>query len=118
MTDHISKQFDQDLETIRSRMMQMGGLVESQAHARPALREETRPQADRGEPQGATTEGGKGQRGQRGKLELSGEGPGLELNRGEDQDPGQPAPGPAPPSPAPCARARPSSCSRPRCPCR
>jgi len=33
MTDHISKQFDQDLETIRSRMMQMGGLVESQARA-------------------------------------------------------------------------------------
>jgi len=33
MTDHISKQYDQDLETIRSRMMQMGGLVESQARA-------------------------------------------------------------------------------------
>src|SRR5262245_39672947 len=29
MTEHISKQFDQDLEAIRSRMMQMGGLVES-----------------------------------------------------------------------------------------
>jgi phosphate transport system protein len=30
MTEHISKQFDQDLEAIRSRLMQMGGLVESQ----------------------------------------------------------------------------------------
>jgi len=30
MTEHISKQYDQDLEAIRSRMMQMGGLVESQ----------------------------------------------------------------------------------------
>ena len=30
MTDHISKKYDQDLETIRSRMMQMGGLVEAQ----------------------------------------------------------------------------------------
>src|SRR5206468_12480875 len=29
-TEHISKQYDQDLEAIRSRMMQMGGLVESQ----------------------------------------------------------------------------------------
>jgi phosphate transport system protein len=29
MTDHINKQYDQDLEAIRSRMMQMGGLVES-----------------------------------------------------------------------------------------
>jgi phosphate transport system protein len=35
MTDHINKQFDQDLEAIRSRMMQMGGLVE--AHVRSAL---------------------------------------------------------------------------------
>jgi phosphate transport system protein len=35
MTDHISKQFDQDLEAIRSRMMQMGGLVE--AHIRSAI---------------------------------------------------------------------------------
>jgi phosphate transport system protein len=35
MTDHISKQFDQDLEAIRSRMMQMGGLVES--HVRSAI---------------------------------------------------------------------------------
>jgi phosphate transport system protein len=33
MTEHISKQYDQDLETIRSRMMQMGGLVESQIRA-------------------------------------------------------------------------------------
>ena len=33
MTEHISKQFDQDLETIRSRMMQMGGLVEAQIRA-------------------------------------------------------------------------------------
>ena len=30
MTEHISKQYDQDLETIRSRTLQMGGLVESQ----------------------------------------------------------------------------------------
>jgi len=35
MTDHISKQFDADLEAIRTRMMQMGGLVE--AHARAAI---------------------------------------------------------------------------------
>src|SRR5688572_12808796 len=35
MTEHISKQYDQDLEAIRSRMMQMGGLVES--HIRLAL---------------------------------------------------------------------------------
>jgi len=33
MTEHISKQFDQDLEAIRSRMMQMGGLVEAQIRA-------------------------------------------------------------------------------------
>jgi phosphate transport system protein len=33
MTEHISKQYDQDLEAIRSRMMQMGGLVESQSRA-------------------------------------------------------------------------------------
>jgi phosphate transport system protein len=30
MTDHINKQYDQDLEGLRSRMLQMGGLVESQ----------------------------------------------------------------------------------------
>ena len=30
MTDHSSKQYDQDLEAIRSKMMQMGGLVEAQ----------------------------------------------------------------------------------------
>ena len=35
MTEHINKQFDQDLEVIRSRMMQMGGLVE--AHVRAAM---------------------------------------------------------------------------------
>ena len=35
MTEHISKQYDQDLEAIRSRMMQMGGLVES--HIRMAI---------------------------------------------------------------------------------
>ena len=35
MTEHISKQFDQDLEAIRNRMMQMGGLVE--AHIRSAV---------------------------------------------------------------------------------
>lgn len=35
MTEHINKQFDQDLEAIRSRMMQMGGLVES--HIRLAV---------------------------------------------------------------------------------
>jgi phosphate transport system protein len=33
MTDHINKQYDQDLEAIRSRMMQMGGLVEGQIRA-------------------------------------------------------------------------------------
>ncbi len=33
MTEHISKQYDQDLETIRSRTLQMGGLVEAQIHA-------------------------------------------------------------------------------------
>ena len=30
MTEHTAKQYDQDLEAIRSRMMMMGGLVESQ----------------------------------------------------------------------------------------
>jgi phosphate transport system protein len=35
MTEHINKQYDQDLEAIRSRMMQMGGLVES--HVRMAI---------------------------------------------------------------------------------
>jgi phosphate transport system protein len=30
MTEHTARQYDQDLEAIRSRMMQMGGLVESQ----------------------------------------------------------------------------------------
>ena len=30
MTEHISKQYDQDLEAIRSRALQMGGLVEAQ----------------------------------------------------------------------------------------
>jgi len=35
MTEHISRQYDQDLEAIRSRMMQMGGLVES--HIRMAM---------------------------------------------------------------------------------
>ena len=35
MTEHISRQFDQDLEAIRSRMLQMGGLVES--HIRAAI---------------------------------------------------------------------------------
>ncbi len=29
MTEHINRQYDQDLEAIRSRMMQMGGLVEA-----------------------------------------------------------------------------------------
>jgi phosphate transport system protein len=33
MTEHISKQYDQDLETIRSRTLQMGGLVEAQIRA-------------------------------------------------------------------------------------
>ena len=28
--EHLSKQFDVDLETLRSRMLQMGGLIESQ----------------------------------------------------------------------------------------
>jgi phosphate transport system protein len=35
MIEHTSKQYDQDLEQIRSRMMQMGGLVES--HIRHAI---------------------------------------------------------------------------------
>jgi phosphate transport system protein len=35
MNDHTNKQYDQDLEAIRSRMMQMGGLVES--HIRAAI---------------------------------------------------------------------------------
>ena len=35
MIEHTSKQYDQDLEQIRSRMMQMGGLVES--HIRNAI---------------------------------------------------------------------------------
>src|SRR5688500_2502001 len=35
MTEHINKQYDQDLEAIRSRMLQMGGLVES--HIRAAI---------------------------------------------------------------------------------
>ena len=30
MSEHLSKQFDADLETIRSRVLEMGGLVESQ----------------------------------------------------------------------------------------
>ena len=30
MTEHISKQFDVELETVRSRVLQMGGLVEEQ----------------------------------------------------------------------------------------
>jgi phosphate transport system protein len=33
MTEHISKQYDQDLEAIRSRTLQMGGLVESQVRS-------------------------------------------------------------------------------------
>jgi phosphate transport system protein len=34
MTDHVSKQFDSELESLRSRVMQMGGLVETQiSHA-------------------------------------------------------------------------------------
>src|SRR5258706_15661888 len=35
MTEHIKKQYDQDLEAIRSRMLKMGGLVES--HIRSAI---------------------------------------------------------------------------------
>ena len=30
MTDHSSKQYDIDLETLRSRVLEMGGLVEAQ----------------------------------------------------------------------------------------
>ena len=30
MADHISKQFDQELERVRSRVLEMGGLVEAQ----------------------------------------------------------------------------------------
>src|SRR6476620_1218884 len=33
MTEHISKQYDHDLEAIRSRTLQMGGLVESQVRS-------------------------------------------------------------------------------------
>ena len=33
MTEHTSKQYDQDLEAIRTRTLQMGGLVESQIRA-------------------------------------------------------------------------------------
>ena len=33
MTEHISKQYDQDLEAIRSRALHMGGLVESQVRS-------------------------------------------------------------------------------------
>jgi phosphate transport system protein len=33
MPEHINKQYDQDLEAIRSRIMQMGGMVESQIRA-------------------------------------------------------------------------------------
>src|SRR5688500_11485454 len=33
MPEHINKQYDQDLEALRSRMMQMGGLVEAQIRA-------------------------------------------------------------------------------------
>ena len=33
MTEHTNKQFDEDLEAIRSRMLMMGGLVESQLRA-------------------------------------------------------------------------------------
>ena len=35
MTEHTNRQYDQDLEAIRSRMLQMGGLVE--AHIRSAI---------------------------------------------------------------------------------
>ena len=30
--DHVSKKFDAELESLRSRVMQMGGLVETQIH--------------------------------------------------------------------------------------
>ena len=33
MTEHTSKQYDQDLEAIRTRTLQMGGLVEAQIRA-------------------------------------------------------------------------------------
>jgi phosphate transport system protein len=45
MTEHINKQFDQDLEAIRSRMLQMGGLVEAQI--REAIGAFLDPAADR-----------------------------------------------------------------------
>jgi len=32
-TEHLTKQFDVDLETLRSRILQMGGLIEAQIHA-------------------------------------------------------------------------------------
>ena len=38
MAEHISKQFDAELESVRSRVLQMGGLVEEQiVHAMEAL---------------------------------------------------------------------------------
>ncbi|HMM54922.1 MAG: phosphate signaling complex protein PhoU [Zoogloeaceae bacterium] len=33
MTEHLSRQYDADLEAIRSRVLQMGGLVEAQIHS-------------------------------------------------------------------------------------
>jgi phosphate transport system protein len=47
MSEHLSKQYDADLETIRSRVLEMGGLVESQiGRALEALASGDRPLAD------------------------------------------------------------------------
>ena len=45
MTDHSSKQYDIELETLRSRVLEMGGLVEAQIRAadrRPDIRRRAR----------------------------------------------------------------------------
>ena len=46
ITEHISKQFDLDLDSIRSRVLQMGGLVEAQIRARHRRAHQRRPGAD------------------------------------------------------------------------
>ena len=64
-------------------------IVEPGEQPRPARAEEAGPQADRRDPEQTATEGGKGQDGDRRKLEPAGQDPRLELNRGEDQNSGQ-----------------------------
>jgi len=39
VNEHLSKQFDAELESIRSRVLEMGGLVESQIRRAGRLRE-------------------------------------------------------------------------------